>query len=398
MTERRGVTEHKRPQGHLIWIHAVSVGESFIALTLIERIIQTIPAAQILVTTGTVTAARLMATRLPPQAFHQFAPLDHPTYIARFLGHWHPDCALMVESELWPNLIRQTAERGIPLALINARMSDASYTAWRRWPRTISFLFSQFDLCLAQDRRSADRLQKLGAGTTQVIGNLKFSAPALPVDATTFECVQSQVGTRPLWLAASTHPGEEKIVAAVHKILRDHMPGLLTIIAPRHPERGAEIQKLLEVEGLLTALRSKGADIDRTTDIYIADTMGELGLLYRLAPAAFIGGSLVPHGGQNPLEPARLDCAIVHGPHVFNFADIYRDLESRKASILVSNSRDLTETIRHLLENEDARLAHITASEARLKEADDVIERYFQALRPLLPSPTSTRSASDARA
>ncbi len=384
-SERRGMTHQARPAGYLIWIHAVSVGESLSALTIITRILKSYPDARILLTTGTLTSARLMSERLPRQAIHQFAPLDHPAYVTRFLDHWHPNLALMVESELWPNLILDTASRAIPMALINARMSDTSFKAWARWPRTIKSLLSSFDICLAQDQQSADRLKNLGASKVEIIGNLKFSSPALPVDETDYAQVQRQVGTRVLWLAASTHPGEEEIMAKAHQALRHHFSDLLTIIVPRHPERGVAIKNLLDDYGIRTSLRSQGETIDSATDIYIADTMGELGLFYRLAPITFVGGSLVPHGGQNPLEPARLNCATVHGPHVFNFADIYRELDERHASLLVLDAENLPEGIRRLLEDEPARLAQIEAAQQSLTQADDVIEQCFNALLPLLP-------------
>ena len=384
VSERRGIASRQRPPGHLIWIHAVSVGESLSALTFMTKLLHLYPESHILLTTGTLTSARLISSRLPQQAIHQFSPLDHPAYVARFLDHWRPDIAFVIESELWPNLIRDTASRDIPIALINARMSETSYKTWKRWPQTIKYLLACFDICLAQDQQSAVRLNDLGAPDTLVMGNLKFAAPALPVDESTLLNMQNQVGARPLWLAASTHPGEEEIMAKAHKILSQSFPDLLTIIIPRHPERGADLKVTLHATGLGSALRSSNEPISSTTAIYIADTIGELGLFYRLAPVAFIGGSLIAHGGQNPLEPIRVKCAILHGPHAFNFADIYRELDEREASLMVNNAEDLAHEIQNLLTDKHRHRTQTEAASAILTKNGDVIERCFTALRPFL--------------
>ncbi len=312
-----------RPTGPLLWLHAASVGEILSALPLIEALLDADAALEILVTTGTVTSARLLGQRLPdaiaPRVRHRYAPLDVPRWAARFLDGWRPDAAVFIESELWPNLIAAARERKIPLALVNGRMSERSARGWRWAPRLARGMLASFRLVLGQTEADRARLAALGAAEAQCWGNLKDAAPPLPVDAAALAHLRGLIAGRPVFLAASTHPGEETIVAAAHDALLAAQPDLLTIIVPRHPERGEAIARALSPNN--PARRAAGADPVAGTGIYIADTLGELGLFYRLAKVAFIGGSLVPHGGQNPLEPARLGCPILLGPHCWNFAE-----------------------------------------------------------------------------
>ena len=303
--ERQGLPGKVRPPGPLVWIHAASVGEATAMLALIERLLRERPALQILVTTGTVTAARLLETRLPSRAWHQFAPVDLPHWIGRFLDHWRPDLALWVESELWPNLVWETHARGVSMVLLNGRLSARSYMRWRWFPGLIGPVLGAFALCLAQDRVQAERLRSLGASKIAVAGDLKAAADALPVDALQLENLRQQIGRRPVWLAASTHAGEEEIVADVHREIALIRPDLLTMIVPRHPGRGDAIARMLTDRGLQPARRRHGEPITGRTDIYLADTMGELGLFYALAGISFVGGSLVAKGGHNPFEIGR---------------------------------------------------------------------------------------------
>ncbi|MCZ6861399.1 MAG: 3-deoxy-D-manno-octulosonic acid transferase, partial [Alphaproteobacteria bacterium] len=300
--ERFGRPGHDRPEGALIWVHGASVGESLSILPLIERLIADRPDLNVVVTTGTVTSAILMSRRLPNGAFHQFVPIDRRAEVRRFLGHWRPDLALWLESELWPILLTEISARGTPIVLLNARMSRRSFARWRRWPGFARFVLTRFALCLAQSEADAERLAGLGAPSPACPGNLKFASPPLPADEQTLSRLRAEVSNRPVWLAGSTHPGEEEIIADAHKRLGERFDDLLTIIVPRHPGRGPEIARELAMGGLETALRSSGDAIALGTAIYVADTMGELGLFYRLAEVVFIGGSLVPHGGQNPIE------------------------------------------------------------------------------------------------
>ena len=382
--ERLGVAGAARPDGMLVWVHGASVGEALAALPLIERILESRDSLHVLVTTGTVTSARLMAERLPPRAQHQYAPIDRPDAVRGFLDHWRPDLALWNESEFWPNLLTETQALGIPMILVNGRMSDRSYRRWKLMRGVIRPLLDGFALCLAQSEQDAKRLRDLGAGAVHAIGNLKSAAPPLPVDQAALDDLRDAVASRPLWLAASTHPGEETIAAASHRALAADHPGLLTIIAPRHPERGPTIAAGLRQTGLTVALRSAGEPIDRSVDIYIADTLGELGLFYRLAPVAFVGGSLIAHGGQNLLEPARLGRAIIHGPHMANFAAFTAAFAAAHGAIEVADGAGLTAALGGLLDDAGERRRRGAAARAVAEAEAGVLDRIEAALAPYL--------------
>ena len=302
LQERLGVASCPRPTGRLVWIHGASVGESLAALPLIERLMA--GGSSVLVTSGTVTSARILEQRLPPQtsngqrAIHQYVPLDIPQAVARFLDHWKPDAGLFVESDLWPNLVLAAAQRGMRLALVNARISQRSALGWKRAPKSGRRLIGAFDAVLAQDEEIAARFRALGAHDVRVVGSLKADAPPLPVNEAALEAFRASIAGRPLLLAASTHPGEDEIVLEAARALGGNHAGLLTVIVPRHPQRGGDIEGMAATSGFSAARRSVGALPTPATDVYIADTMGELGLFYRAAPFAFLGGSLVPHGGQ----------------------------------------------------------------------------------------------------
>ncbi len=350
LQERFGLATVMRPQRELIWIHSASVGEANAVLPLIERLLNANPALSILLTTVTVTSAKLMGTRLPARAIHQFAPVDTLDAVEKFLEHWRPDIALWVDSEFWPNLIMQTKKRGIVMGIINARMSGESFNAWKFFPFFIKKLLSSFTLCFAQSAQDAERLSRLGVTTDIHIGNLKYDAPPLPCDESNLTHLRNEINNRHIWLAASTHEGEEQIIADVHRVLKSEFADLLTIIVPRHAIRGDEIVK--ELPDFNIAQRSKNETIEANTDIYLADTMGELGLFYRLAPIAFIGGSLVTHGGQNPLEAARLDCAVIIGPYVSNFLSIVEEMQASGAIKSVATAEELTVVLKELIADE----------------------------------------------
>ena len=382
--ERLGIAGAARPPGPLLWIHAASVGEATAMLALIERLQQTRPRIEIVVTTGTTASARLLEQRLPATARHQFAPLDLPLWIARFLDHWRPDLAIWVESELWPNLVLGARARGVPMVLVNGRLSARSYRRWRPWPGLIGPVIGAFSRCLAQDEDQAERLRQLGGQRVEAIGDLKAAAPVLPVDGPEFERLHRLIGTRPRWLAASTHPGEEAIAAAVHRRLVPAHSGLLTMIAPRHPIRGAEIAANLTGAGLRVARRADGGAITADTDIYLADTMGELGLLYRLAGIAFVGGSLAGQGGHNPFEPARLDCAVLHGPDMTNCLGMAAALAAAGATEVVADAPELARAVSALLSRPRLR-AERSAAGARVATAGGrVLDTVEQRLAPWL--------------
>src|SRR2546423_3201110 len=325
LAERRGEAKIARPSGPLIWAHGASVGEMLAVIPLVEGL--RARNFHVLVTSGTVTSARLAERRLPPGAIHQFIPLDAPRYTARFLEHWQPNLALLAESDLWPNLIIACTERNVPLILVNGRLSERSFTRWRYLPATIGALLSRFDLCLTQSEPDAERYSELGAPRVSMTGNLKLDVPAPPVDAGKLAAMRAVVRQRPVIAAASTHPGEEAVIIDAHRRPRPRFPRLLTSIAPRHPERGPGVVEIATAAGLNAVARSRGLLPDRGTDVYVSDTIGELGLIYRLAPIVFMGGSLVRHGGHDPIEAAKLGAAILHCPYVWNFNEIYAALD-----------------------------------------------------------------------
>jgi 3-deoxy-D-manno-octulosonic-acid transferase len=348
MRERLGYAGRTRPPGQLIWVHGASVGECLAVLPLIGELLNG-GDRHVLLTSGTVTSAKLMLERLPPHAFHQYAPVDTPPAIVRFLDHWRPDAGLFVDSEIWPNMISGARSRGIPLALLNGRMSARSFAGWRRLPKAAATLLGSYDLCLAQDHEAANRFSALGAVKVQVSGSLKADAPPLPANLQKLEQLRHAIGGRPLLFAASTHSGEEEMVLAACDRLRNVHTGLLTIIAPRHPPRGEHIRMLSGKRHCVQ--RSTGAVPGPETAVYVADTLGELGLFYRLAHFAFIGGSLVPHGGQNPLEAARLGCAVLAGPHTENFVASYDAIFAAQAAGRVNTSPELATLAEALVAN-----------------------------------------------
>jgi 3-deoxy-D-manno-octulosonic-acid transferase len=348
MSERLGHASRPRPEGHLVWIHGASVGESIAVLPLIDALLNA-PGRSVLVTSGTVTSAQLMAQRLPRGALHQYAPVDLPSAAARFLDHWKPDAALFVDSEIWPNLICAARDRGVPMALVNGRMSARSFAGWGRVRHAAKSILSAYEICLAQDEQAAERFRLLGARNVQVAGSLKADAPPMPADTEKLEEMSRVVAGRPVFLAASTHQGEDETILPSHDALRRRFPDLLTVLVPRHPERGAEIAMLCGARKTLR--RSEGHIPERETAIYIADTLGELGLFYRLTPFAFVGGSLVPHGGQNPLEPARLARAVLAGPHTENFALAYQAIFAEQGSGRINSSAEIVALAGRLLED-----------------------------------------------
>jgi 3-deoxy-D-manno-octulosonic-acid transferase len=380
--ERRGITKDVRPLGPLVWIHGASVGEVLASAALIERLRAL--NIRILLTSGTVTSAAIVAKRFPPDIIHQYVPYDSPRYVARFLDHWQPSLALFIESDLWPNLILHGAARRLPMVLINGRMSQRSFPRWRRVHGTISALLEKFDICLAQSETDGERFAALGCRNVVTTGNLKLDVPAPPADSFKLERLLSATRGRSVITAASTHPGEEEILIETHKTLAGFFPRLLTVIVPRHPDRGPAIWRLIAAAGLKAALRSRDEMPTAETDIYVADTMGELGLFYRAAPIVFMGGSLVPHGGQNPIEAIKLGASIVHGPHVFNFADVYEALDTAHGARQADTSEALVKQLGQLLANPESRDAVTAASSRVVEHLGGALERTLSALEPYL--------------
>jgi 3-deoxy-D-manno-octulosonic-acid transferase len=392
-SERYGRASAPRPKGFLAWFHASSVGEANAALPVIETIAAERPEVRMLLTTATVTSAQLARSRLPKNVLHQYVPLDNKSYVQRFLHHWRPDLAVLVESEIWPNLVLETKGEGIPLLLINGRMSSSSFKRWRRRPGLSRPLFSAFDLVLAQNDSLAERFAQLGVARTLDVGNLKADAPPPPADLPGKRRLATAISGRIVWLAASTHPGEEELVAEAHKKMKQDQPTLLTIIVPRHPERGKPIAEALGAN-LRVALRSEGQLPEASTDIYVADTIGELGLFYALSPIAFVGGSLIERGGQNPVEPIKLGAAVLTGPNWQNFRDSYTELLKASGCKEVGNAASLADAALGLLKDEGARKEMTRRAEAAIAAMSGALPRTLAELEPYLPPRTNLKHAS----
>lgn len=342
LAEREGKASLPRPGGKLVWVHAASVGETLSVLPLIDLLVARRP---VLLTTGTVTSANLAALRLPAGAIHQFIPLDTPSWTARFLDYWQPDAAVFLESEIWPNLLRGCDRRNIRRFLINARMSHASSRRWKYMPGAAGKLLNGFSALHAQSGADAKQLRNLGAKNVLEWGNLKFSAHPLPCNAKDLAGMEQAI-SGPVWLACSTHQGEEEIIYAVHQQLVKEFPKLITIIAPRHPERGAQVSALCGA-----APRRSMGQLPVVGRVYVADTIGELGLFFRLAPFAFIGNSLCAGGGHNIIEPAKLARPVLCGPHMENFYEALACMEQARAVVRVNGKDDLIAAVRHWLLN-----------------------------------------------
>lgn len=378
--ERRGIAGAPRPAGKLVWVHGASVGEAVSALSLIERLVL-LPEVQVLVTTGTVTSAAVMARRLPPRALHQYIPVDRPGWVASFLDHWRPDLALWLESDLWPNMLTGLAERGIPAALVNARLSARSFERWRWASGTIRRLLSSFSLCLAQGKAEAERYAALGMAEVLNTGNLKYSAAPPPVDEEELARLRSRTLGRPIWLAASFHPEEDGPLLDAHEQLAASIPGLLSVLCPRHPQRGEDIAAMAAGRRIAVARRSLGEE--PSAALYIADTLGEMGTLYRWAPVSFIGGSFAPRGGQNPIEPALLGSAILFGPSRYNFAEVTAELEAAGGLLAVADAGDLAAKVDGLLVDPAARERLIANARSAVEIHRGTADRVMQALAPL---------------
>ena len=387
IAERRGIAGMPRPEGPLVWFHAASVGESLALLELTRRLGEDEPDLHILVTTGTVSSAEIMASRLPDHAMHQYVPLDAQLWVARFLDHWRPDLAVWTESELWPTLVTETDARGVPMILVNARMSRRSHDRWRFGLRgAVRDLLGRFRAAHVQDAVTAGYLIRLGlpAERMEVTGTLKEGAAALPYDESERAEFASRLGGRPVWLAASTHEGEDTAVIAAHGQTLRNNPRLLLILAPRHPQRADAIEAELQAGDWSYVRRSRDEPVDADTQVYLADTLGEMGLWYRIAPISFVGGSLVKVGGHNPFEPAALGSAILHGPHVANFADIYQRLTDAQAARQVEGSDELAQAVNFLLNPERAAMMANAAWEVSSAGAN-VTDRASELILDWLP-------------
>ena len=381
--ERLGHPSLPRPAGKLLWCHAASVGEAMSVLSLIAALRESHPDWRVLLTTGTVTSAQLLATRLPQGVIHQYVPVDRWPYVSRFLDHWRPDLALWVESELWPNMLAALRQRRTPALLLNGRMSARSFRHWslaRGWARD---MLGTFALALAQTEAEQARFKALGMTDVRCIGNLKCAAVALPCDEGALRELKAQLGTRKAWLMASTHSGEDEIALAAHDALRVTRPNLLTIIAPRHAARGDAIAELLRKRGVKFAQRSRGDAITPDAAVYLADTMGELGLFYRLAPVVCLGGSFV-WGGHNPVEPAQLGCAMIFGPRMTNFAALASEFLEHGGALQIESPACLADGVAKLLDDAGLATSLSVAARQLMEKHRHVLDNVMRVLAPYL--------------
>lgn len=383
--ERLGHATETRAEGTLIWFHAASVGESLSVLALISRMGAVLPDAHFLITSGTSTSATLIAQRMPLRCIHQFAPLDAPGPLKRFLKHWQPDAAIFVESELWPQMLRRTHATGASMALVNARMSERSIASWAKRPRLATYLFEVFDLILTQNDAMAEAMVRINAPAPRVARgqNLKSFAGPLPQDEDLIFEARATLGHRPVWVAASTHAGEEQVILAAHKRLRKTHPDLHLILVPRHPERGDEVLKLIAETGMEYTRRSSG-DLPGGA-VYLADTLGELGNWFALSDLVFLGGSLLPIGGHNPFEVAQSGATVLSGNHVFNFAETFSAMEAAGAARIVADGDDIAAQVDTLLRDkhthDKAVVAAKTFANTEIAKLDTIAARLINALR-----------------
>jgi 3-deoxy-D-manno-octulosonic-acid transferase len=380
--ERYGITERERPQGPLIWVHAASVGETIAVVPLVESILGY--GVNIVLTTGTVTSAKVAEERLGERIIHQYVPLDLKPAVSRFLDHWRPDLAIIAESEIWPMTILELGARHVPQVLVNGRLSDRSFASWKKRSNIAEALFENLAHVVAQSDVDGERFKELGARPVSVSGNLKVDTSPPPVDENVLQSLKNQIGGRPTWAAVSTHEGEEAVAAEVHTMLAARHRGLLTIIVPRHPDRAQALVEQFAGMGLKVAQRSAGDNVDPDTDILLGDTIGEMGLYLRLTEIAFVGRSLTSEGGQNPLEPAMLDTAVLAGRNVQNFRESYQRLLDSGGAKLVRDRNMLAGAVNFLLTNEGARRDMMAAGAATVEEMRGALARTLKSLEPYI--------------
>lgn len=378
--ERYGKASATRPLGPLVWVHAASVGETGAVSGLIGRLrAHDIP---VILTTGTVTSAALARERFGDDVLHQYVPLDLKPAVSRFLDYWQPDLAIFAESEIWPMTILELGARRIPQVLINGRMSDRSFKRWKRRLALAESLFENLSHVAAQSDKDGERFQALGARPVTISGNLKADVPIPSVDEALFARMQGRIQGRPVWLAVSTHEGEEMVAARVHQMLKKRWPGLLTVIVPRHPTRSEELSAAMTGMGLTVAHRTRDKLPDDESDIFMGDTIGEMGLYLRMGKIAFVGRSLTAEGGQNPLEPAMLGCAVLTGPNHANFDEIYRRFQEARAARIVDDEMMLAKAVNFLLGNGPLCDAMAEAGRGVIADMSGALDRTWQTLSP----------------
>ena len=386
--ERFGRISTPRPTGPIIWVHAASVGETVSILSLVERLLADFQLANVLITTVTRSSAEILEKNLSGKLFHQFVPIDRPGEIDSFLDHWDPDVAIWVESELWPNLLTAVQGRGVPTFLVQGRISEKSFRHWQFFRRLVQPLLEGFSRVLVQTPGDADRYRALGAIEPVVTGSLKYSSPPLKIDKMKLAQINVSLGDRPCWVAASVHPGEFSLLRDAHLMIRRRFPNLLTIVVPRHPIAGASMERSALDADISVAVRSRAEEITEETEIYIGDSFGELGIFYEVCPIGFIGGSLVPHGGQNPLEAIQLDCVAIVGPHMFNFSQIISDLTSGDALISAGTATSLAHEITELLKFPELLGELVLKQKIAISAKDHILDDVYAKIIEAIPRST----------
>ncbi len=383
-SERLGHPSKTRPDGPLIWFHGASVGETLSVIPLIHTIKESFPTVNILMTSGTVTSAALIEKRLGDEIIHQFFPVDVYTWSQRFINYWKPDSVFWVDSDFWPNMLSLINERDIPAALINARVGKHSSDKWKKAAQWSKYMMDTYQFALAQTDQDAQNIKDMGLENVEIIGNLKFASPALPFDKDVHEELKGIIGNKTIITFASTHPNEEPaLLDHLDDIMKSH-PDIFVMLVPRHPHRGDEIKALVDEYGFKNAQRSKKETIESDTAVYIGDTLGEMGLYYKLSDIVIIGGSFVTHGGQNPIEATHLDCAIVYGPHMFNFKEICAQLEGAEAIIKCEDDKDLKSTLTDLLEQPEKK-AELKKRSYDLSQKNLAIkDSFFDRMKPII--------------
>ena len=385
--EKRGQSSLPRPDGQLIWIHAASVGESQSALALIHKLTANNPALSFIITSVTVTSAEMLNKNLPSNAHHQFVPLDNPIWVNRFLKHWKPDLALFLESEIWPNMVLELKSLNTPLLLINARLSKTSFKRWKKLGDTANTIFESFSLILTQTKTDTDNFLALG-GNAKTAGNIKLNAALLPVKNDDLQEFTDAITDRPTWVYASTHHGEEEIATRIHEKLQKKFSRLLTIIVPRHPARCDDIIRTLSTYDVTIKTRENRKNLPKEkTNIYIANTLGELGLFYRASPIAMIGRSLSADGGggHNPIEAAQLDCAVLTGPHIQFQKNLFDPMFMEGAATQINTEDELCDTLEKLFSNKSALMNARKKSKNYIQGLENILDNVVTNIENYLP-------------
>jgi 3-deoxy-D-manno-octulosonic-acid transferase len=379
--ERFGYSTAKKTKP-VIWLHCASVGETMIALNLIKILAKLYKSHQFLLTSGTVTSSSIVLKSKLANLTHQYTPLDLGFCVKNFIKFWRPELGILIESEIWPNLV-DIATQNFPVLLVNATMSDTSYKKWFYFRSLIVSIVNKFSVIMTKDEGSEDKFKKLGAKNVVHLGNLKFANAKPNVDSKNFNDLSNQIDQRQVLLAASTHEGDDDFILNCYNILKKTHKNLLLIIAPRHPARSGQIIKSIIARNLTLSVRSKNHPINQEVDVYLADTIGELGLFYSLANVSFIGGSL-KNGGHNIIEPSYFNNLILFGPDMSNFFEIAKNFIENRGAIMCRDLAETTETINYFLDNPEQIKAYNVAAKKIVDKKKNIMSDYLNYISKFL--------------